>query len=202
MLTSFYARNIFPVQWCVRLSPWHECYEFLGTVKQANPAHEISCSVLFLATDKQEPDACQIYTVNMSYTVCMKSHGIASYWGQESLPVSFLMMPLSKVVTVAQAHTWLRGECPHQSKVAAVWSLWAVVWVRSTHVNGFAIWSECWVRNSRVSPCFMSAMISWETRDCLSVLIGFQNGQGYCGECTYGIWIENIFSTFCNLSSK
>lgn len=200
MLTSFYARNIFPVQWCVRLSPWHECYEFLGTVKQANPAHEISCSVLFLATDKQEPDACQIYTCLIPFAW---SHMVLQVTeARRACPYRSSRMPLSKVVTVAQAHTWLRGECPHQSKVAAVWSLWAVVWVRSTHVNGFAIWSECWVRNSRVSPCFMSAMISWETRDCLSVLTGFQNGQGYCGECTYGIWIENIFSTFCNLSSK
>jgi hypothetical protein len=78
MLTSFHARNIFPAQWCVRLSPWHERHEFLGTMKQVNPAHEIARSALSLATDKQEPAACQIYTVNMSYTVCMQSHDITN----------------------------------------------------------------------------------------------------------------------------
>lgn len=178
MLTSFYTRNISPAQWCVRLSSWHECYEFLGTMKQVNPAHEISCSALSLATDKQEPAACQIYTLNVSYTVCMQSHDIANYWGQESLPISFLMMPLSNVVTVSQAHMWLKGVCPHQSKAAAVCSLCAVAWVWSTHMNSFAFW----IRKSRNIP--VSYMEHWETRDGLSLLIGFQNGHGCNGECT------------------
>lgn len=34
-------------------------------LKQVHPAHETSRSALSLATDKQEPAAYQIYTVNM-----------------------------------------------------------------------------------------------------------------------------------------
>lgn len=191
MLTSFYARNIFPAQWCVRLSPWHESYEFLGTMKQVNPAHEISRSALSLATDKQETATCQTHTVNTSYTVCMQSHGITNYWGQESMPTSFSWC-LWAMESAAVRTPWAssshktKKRVSHQRKAAAVCSLCAVDWVRSNHRNRFAFWSAESER-SGISHCVCNGQSRGHmVKHCLSLLTRFQDDYGYIIECTQG----------------
>lgn len=57
MLTSFYAQNIFPAQWCVRLSPWHECYEFLGTI-ETSPSSSWNITLHFILSYWQAGTCC------------------------------------------------------------------------------------------------------------------------------------------------